>query len=285
MPDNMYLKLMFRLRMGRKLDLRNPQSWSEKIQWLKLYNRKTEYSHMVDKYESKQWAASRIGEEHIIKTIGIYDTFSQIPFGSLPEQFVIKCTHDSGGLVICKNIETVDWKSVEKRINRCLKKQFWKNGREWVYKGVKPRINIEEYIEQSDQDDIDNWKFYCVNGEPFMFFLNSGGHSDNKKYTYFNMDKEELPIKHPFYDKCLEVKLPDNFDEMVNIARKLSDKMILLRVDLYNVDGKIYFGEVTFYPDAGYNKIEPISYDYVMGKYIELPKEKICGENVMKNSI
>lgn len=184
-PDDTYLRLAYRIRMGKKLNLDHPRTFNEKLQWLKLYDRKPEYTTMVDKYEAKQWVASRIGEEYIIPTLGIWDHFDEIDFDALPNQFVLKCTHDSGGLVICRNKATLDKEKAKKKLDHCLRNNYFWGMREWPYKNVKPRIIAEKYMEdsagraellddKSTYNGLTDYKFFCINGKPRFVYVSRG---------------------------------------------------------------------------------------------------------------
>lgn len=274
--DEKYLKLRYELRMNKKLTLTNPQTFNEKLQWLKLYDRKPEYIQMVDKYEAKKYVANIIGEEYIIPTLGVWEKFEDIDFNKLPKQFVLKCTHDSGGLVICKDKSKLNMEEIKKKINKSLKRNYYYSGREWPYKNVKPRIIIEKYMATDKQTELIDYKFFCFNGEPKFLYV-SEGLSDHStaKISFANMNYELLEFYRKDYKPFIELpKKPVNFEEMKELAKKLSKNIPFVRVDFYNVEGKIYFGELTFYPCSGYIPFEPKEYDEILGDMLELPKEK-----------
>lgn len=275
-PDKTYLKIKFRIKFNRKLNLKQPQTFNEKLQWLKLYDRNSEYTKMVDKYEAKKYVENIIGKEYIIPTLAIYDKFDDIEWDKLPNEFVIKCTHDSGGLVICKDKTKLDIKSAKKKINKCLHRNFYYLGREWVYKNLKAKILIEKYMGTQDQEELVDYKFFCLNGEPKFLYISEGleNHATAKMSFVdmeYNMEKfhrkdyktfEKLPAK------------PINFEKMKKLAKILSKDIPFLRVDFYEIEGKIYFGELTFFPCSGYMPFKPEKYDKILGDMLELPKEK-----------
>lgn len=280
MPDKLYLKLCYKCKLGKNLNLKNPQSFNEKLQWLKLYDRRPEYIAMVDKYAVKDYVASIIGAEYIIPTLGVWDRFEDIDFDSLPNQFVLKCTHDSGGLVICKDKTEFNIKEAQKKLNRHLKKNYFYSCREWPYKNVKPRIIAEEYLEEkTNQSDntitessecLTDYKFFCFNGVPEIFYI-SKDHSDNPTTDFFDMDFNSLPIKMRDPNSEILPEKPINFEKMKEFAQILSEGIAHLRVDFYSVDNHIYVGELTFYHCSGFAPITPSEWDYKMGEWIKLP--------------
>jgi len=272
LSDRTYLKLIYWLRMGKALDLKNPQTFNEKLQWLKLYDRRPEYTTMVDKYEAKKYVAERIGEEYIIPTLGVWDKFEDIDFGLLPNQFVMKCTHDSGGLVIVRDKSKMDIEAAKKKINACLKKNYFWGGREWPYKNVKPRIIAEQYLEDSIHDELIDYKFMCFNGEPKCLFLCLDRHSDEGlKIDVYDMDWNPMPFGRKRKRSGRHIPKPKCFNEMAKMARKLSEGIPFVRVDFYEVNGQIYFGELTFFPASGMEEFKPEHYDELLGNWITLP--------------
>lgn len=275
MSDEAFAKLLYRVGIGKKLDLDNPQTYNEKLQWLKLYDRKDIYTSMVDKYEVRKYIADRIGEEYLIPLVGgPWDSFDEINFDALPEQFVLKCTHDSGGVVICKDKSKLDMKACKKKIERHLKINFYWAAREWPYKNVKPRIIAEKYMEDSTTSELRDYKFYAFDGEPKTLFVASGRQStgDETKFDFFDMEYNHLDIRkgHPnadVYPDC-----PKNFEKMKHLAALLSKGIPHVRVDFYEVDEVLYFGELTLFSGAGAGKFEPEEWDKTFGNWIKLPK-------------
>ena len=269
LPDRAYLSIKYRLLIGKKLTLKKPQTYNEKLQWLKLYDRNPEYTKMVDKYEVRKYVAEKIGEEYLIPLLGVWDSFDEIDFDKLPEQFVLKCTHDSGGLVICKDKGKFDTESARRKINKCLKRNYFWQSREWPYKNIKPRIIAEKYMVDESGTELKDYKFFCFNGEPKALFIATDRPHDTK-FDFYDIEFNHLPFTngHPNADR--EIKKPAGFDEMAQLARKLSEGLCHVRIDLYDINGKIYFGEITFFHWSGMTPFEPEEWDYKFGEMIKL---------------
>lgn len=270
LPDKPCLYLLYWARMGRRLNLKNPQTFNEKQQWLKLYNRKSEYTQMVDKYEAKKYIASLIGEEYVIPTLDVWERFEDIDFDELPDQFVLKCTHDSGCFVICRDKSKLDFGAAEKKIKKSLKKNYYFHGREWPYKDVKPQIIAEEYVEDTQDDALTDYKFYCFGGIPKIMYI-SKDHGKEPFTDFFDMEFNHLPII--IQDPNAEVmpQKPAQFEEMKEFATLLSRNVPFLRVDFYEVKGKLYVGELTFFDGCGFELVEPEDWNEKMGSWINLP--------------
>ena len=249
--DEKYVKLMHLLKTNNKCDLENPKTYNEKLQWLKLHDRKDIYTTMVDKYEAKQYVTNAIGDEYVIPTIGIYDSFEEINFNSLPDQFVIKCTHDSGGTIICRDKSELDLNKVRKRIKKCLKRNYYWSYREWPYKNLKPRIIVEKYLEDSNEGEIRDYKFFCFDGKIGVVLVCTNRQTDLEE-TWFDEDFNLLDLREGGHKNRKDLIKPKNYSKMKSIAKKLSKGIPHVRVDLYDIDGRIYFGELTFYPAGGY---------------------------------
>lgn len=272
LPDKIYLKLKFYIIFHKKLNLKSPTTYNEKLQWLKLYNRKKIYTQMVDKYEVKKYVANIIGEEYIIPTLGVYDKFDDIDFQKLPKQFVIKCTHDSGGLVICKDKDSFNYEQAKIKINKSLKNNYFYSGREWPYKNVKPRIIIEKYMEDMKTKELRDYKFFCFDGKVECFkidFNRQTRHQANYYDKNGNLLKFGEEICPPDFTEKLE--LPINLRLMIELAEKLSKGIKFIRVDFYEMNEKAYFGELTFYPASGFGKFIPKEWDMKLGEWIKLP--------------
>ncbi len=269
--DEFYLKNLYRKCMNKELNLENPQTFNEKLQWLKLHDRNPEYTKMVDKYEAKKYVASIIGEEYIIPTLGVYDKFEDIDFEKLPNQFVIKCTHDSGGIVICKDKNNLNIKEARKKINKCLKINFYYSGREWPYKNVKPRIIIEKYMEDESNNELKDYKLFNFNGEPKIIEVDYNRFIEHKRNLY---DKDwnyiEAAIQYPT-DSDKKIKKPENLAKMLELAKILSKDIPFVRTDFYSIEDKIYFGELTFYHGSGLEEFNPNSFDKELGEWLKLP--------------
>lgn len=271
-PDSIYLKILYRGTMGEKLNLKNPRTYNEKVQWLKLYDRNPVYTALVDKYEVKQYIKKTIGEEHIIPTLGIWNNFEEIDFEELPEQFVLKCTHDSGGVVICKDKAHFEIEAARKKLNKSLKKNYYWGRREWPYKNVKPRIIAEQYMADESGYELKDYKFFCFDGVAKAMFIASDRDNplEETKFDFFDMDFEHLPIINGHPNATKTINKPVKFDEMRNLAELLSKGMPHVRVDLYDINGDIYFGELTFHHWSGMVPFEPKEWDDKFGDWIKL---------------
>lgn len=268
--DCTFVKFEYYLGMHKKLNLDAPQTYNEKLQWLKLNCRQDRYSALVDKYEVKNIVADIIGEQYIIPTLGVWDKFEDIDFDLLPEQFVLKCTHDSGGLVICDDKETFDIKAAKKKIERSQRKNYYYEHREYPYKGVCPRIIAEKFMVDNKCNELRDYKFFCFGGEvKFMFIASDRPH--DTRFDFFDRNFEHLPITqgHPMADKL--INKPAGFEEMIRLAEKLSKDIPHVRVDFYEVNDSIYFGEMTFFHFSGNVPFEPEEWDYKIGEMLTLP--------------
>lgn len=271
-PDKIYLRCLFRLRVGYKLNLKNPTSFNEKLQWLKIYNRHNLQTKMVDKAEVKKYVAELIGEEYIIPTIAVYDTPDQIDFESLPNQFVLKCTHDSGGVVVCKDKSTLNKDEVRAKFGRWLKTNYFYQNREWPYKNVKPRIIAEQYMEDESGYELKDYKWFCFNGEPKVLFIaaDRGMENEETKFDFYDMDFNHLPFTNGHPNASKLPRKPKGFDQMKELAAKLSVGEPHVRVDFYDINGCVYFGELTFYHWSGMVPFEPQEWDYIFGSWIKI---------------
>jgi hypothetical protein len=277
--DKHVVKKLYRLSFKKKLNLDNPQTFNEKLQWLKLYDRNPEYTKMVDKAAAKDYVAERIGAEYIIPTLGVYEKFEDIDFNALPNQFVLKCTHDSGGLVICKDKSKLDVERAKRTINASLKANFYYHSREWPYKNVKPRIIAEKYIETQEKigeqlNSLIVYKFMCFNGEPKVIQVIQGDKTQYESIDYFDAEWKLLDLRQNFPNSKVHLPKPRNFDKMFEFAKNFSAGRSFLRVDFYEPDQKLYFSEFTFYSDGGFAKFEPIEWDNELGEWMGLLKRR-----------
>lgn len=274
-PDEKYIKIKYRLQMRTKLNLENPQTFNEKLQWLKLYDRNPEYTKMVDKYEAKEYVGNIIGEEYIIPTLGVWDKFENVEFEKLPNQFVLKPTHTSGNIFICKNKEKIDYKKLKKMVRGWMKRKYYPIHREWPYKNIKPRIIAERYMQNKNDEDLKDYKFFCFNGKPKIILVCSERFSSNNMCeTWFDENWNCLDIIEANHRINKKIKKPVNFSQMMEFSKKLSRSISFIRVDFYEIDSKIYFGELTFFPATGLEKFEPEKWNRRLGNMLELPKEK-----------
>lgn len=270
-PDKLYLQLLYRLKLGRKPDLKDPQRFTEKLQWLKLYNRKPEYTVMVDKYAVKGYVARIIGDEHIIPTLGVWDRPEDIDFDGLPDQFVLKTTHGGGGtgVVICKDKSIFNRKEAIRELKRSMKANIYGKLREWPYKNVQKRVIAEKYMGDGD-GQLRDYKFFCFNGEPRAMLVASNRYTTHN-FDYFDMDFNHLPIVsvagEPLGDK---LEKPVSFDEMKIMAAALSKGLPHVRVDLYSTKENIYFGELTFFDSSGFDNMTSDMWDLKFGSWLEI---------------
>ena len=272
LSDEKFLKMRYKLCVGRSLDLNDPQTFNEKIQWLKIYNRSPKHVAMVDKILAKEYVTEIIGDEYVIPTLAVWDKAEDIDFDSLPDQFVLKCNHDSGGIVICRNKNELDRSAAIKKLTKALKRDPYNTAREWPYKLVQRRILAEQYLEDDKLGELRDYKFFTFNGEVKALFVASDRQDPTKptKFDFFDSEYNRLPIKngHPNSEKLPDK--PQNFELMKELAAKLGAGMPHLRVDFYEVNGKVYFGELTFYHYGGLVPFEPNDWDQIFGSWIDL---------------
>ena len=270
LSDKYFLEKYYKYIYNRKLNIDDPMMFSEKLQWLKLYDRNPEYCKLVDKYSVKEYVENKIGKEYIIPTYGVYNSFNEIDFDTLPNQFVIKTTHCSGDTIICKDKNSFNFNVARTIINKSLHRNYYKHKREWPYKNVIPRIIIEKYMENKEQKELVNYKFFCFNGKPdFLYIIE--GKDENKHITSVDLDFNILQLnRNDYKDTNIVPHKPINFNEMIDIASKLSEGTKFVRVDLYEIDGRIYFSELTFFPVGGFIPFNSEEYDLYLGNKLKL---------------
>ena len=270
-PDKFFLTLQYRVVFGKSINWNSPVTFNEKLFWMKLYDRRPEYTMMVDKYAVKKYVADIIGEQYIIPTLGVWDRPEDIDWETLPNQFVLKCTHDSGGLVICRDKESLDKDAAIKRLNKSLRNNYYLAGREWPYKNVPRRIIAEKYMEDKNVGELPDYKFFCFDGVVKALFIGTERGTGDVKFDYFDADFNHLDLVqvHPMSGKNLP--RPQHFDKMKELASKLSQGLPQVRVDLYNINGEIYFGELTFFHHGAVVPFHPESWDFKFGEWIKLP--------------
>jgi len=270
LPDRLYIKIKFRLVTGYKLNLDNPQSFNEKLQWLKFNDIHREYSTMVDKASAKNYVALKVGVKYIIPTYGVYDSVYEIDWASLPNQFVLKSTGDSGGVVVYKDKERLNVQRTIKNLKARAKKSYYVYNKEYPYKYIKPRYIAEAYLTDESGYELKDYKFFCFNGVPRFVQIDFDRYISHKRNVYdANWNLLDLQIKFPKGHERVFEK-PANYEEMLHVASKLSEGIPHVRIDLYNVNGKIYFGEMTFFHGSGMESFIPVEWDYKFGKYINL---------------
>lgn len=271
LPDKTFLKLKYRCYTGRKLNLNPPVLYTEKLQWLKLYNRNQLLSKLVDKYEVKDYVSKMIGEQYVIPTIGVWNKVEDIDFQSLPNQFVLKCTHDSGGLVICRDKSKLDIIAAKKKLRKSLKNNFYMAGREWPYKNVPRRIIAEEYMEDQETGELRDYKFFCFDGDAKILFVATDRQNREEPFfDFYDMNYKHLNIRSGHPNANIPPAKPKNFELMKELASRLSKGFSHVRVDFYEVNGRVYFGEMTFFHHTGMVLFEPEEWNKTFGDWIKL---------------
>lgn len=267
------LKWMGR-RMPYKLNLRNPRTFNEKLQWIKLYDHNPHYTTLVDKYHVKQYVTERIGAEHVIPLLGAWDRVEDIEWDKLPNQFVVKCSHDCGGMVICKDKSKLDIPAAVEKLKHCFGQNYYYQGREWPYKNVPTKVFAEEYKED-EYGELRDYKFFCFDGEVKALFIASDRQKKGEevKFDFFDADFNHLPFTQGHPNAPQQPSKPKGFEEMKELAAKLSKGIPEVRVDFYSVNGHIYFGEFTFFHFGGMVKFVPTEWDYTFGEWIHLPEK------------
>lgn len=265
--DKLYIKIFYRLGIGKKLNLNNPVTYTEKLQWLKLHNIDPSFSRMVDKFQARKIVAEKIGEGYLVPLLGVWDRFEDINFENLPNEFVLKTTHDSGTIVICKGKIGFDFLKAKKILSSSLKRNYFYKSREYPYRNAKPAIIAEKLLKEPESSDLTDYKLFCFNGLPKLLLVVSS--INGKKYnSWFDINFKPLAFNTGLPAPPLPPKRPDNFEEMIKIAKELSKGLVHIRIDLYNIDGRIYFGEFTFHHAGGIIKFEPKEWDNILGNYI-----------------
>lgn len=272
--DRTFIKLDYFTGMRKFPNLKNPKTFNDKLQWLKLNDIHPEYTALVDKYEVKRILGEVIGEEYIIPTLGVWDSFEEIDFDNLPYQFVLKTTHDSGGVVVCADRAKFDIEKARRKLEKSLRHNFFYEHREYPYKDVKPRIIAEKYMVDESGTELKDYKFFCFDGKCKMLFIATDRSIGDVKFDFFDTEFNHLPFKqgHPWSTK--EIKKPAGFDKMIELAEKLAKGYRHVRVDLYDINGKIYFGELTFFHFSGKTPFIPSEWDEKIGEWLTLPSNQ-----------
>lgn len=275
-PDKIYLQLMYWLKMGKKLDLKNPITFNEKLQWLKLYNHNPLFTVMVDKVKAKEYVASIIGEEHIIPTLGVWDSPDDIDFNELPNQFVLKCNHNSGiGMCICRDKNNLNIDNIKVMLRKGLKENYFMKWREWPYKNVPRKILAEKFMvdtiqkTQAQTNELTDYKWFCFNGEPFMMYV-SHDNAEHATTDFFDMNYHRLTLQMKDPNSDNPPTKPKEFEEMKEYAKLLSKHIPFLRVDFYVINHRVYFGELTFFHNAGFCTIKPDEWNVILGDMIKI---------------
>ncbi|USD17470.1 glycosyl transferase [Priestia megaterium] len=274
MDDKTYLKLVYWGETKQKLNLNNPITFNEKVQWLKLYDRDIQYSKYADKYEVRNFVKDKIGEDYLIPLIGIYNSVDEIKWDYLPEKFVIKCTHGSGSNIICNNKSNLDINESTEKINTWMKKNWYWFGREWSYKNIKPRIICEKYMVDESGVELKDYKIFCFDGKPQLIQVDFNRFVHHKRNIYTTeWNFVDASIRYP-NDASVKIERPSNLEKMLELASKLSESIPQVRIDFYSIKDNIYFGEMTFYHGSGFEEFEPKSLGVQMGQWIELNRVK-----------
>ena len=271
LPDEAYIQLNYFGHFRKFANLKNPQTYNEKLNWLKLHDHNPIYPEIVDKYTAKGYVEKIIGGGYCIPTLGVWDSFDDIDFDSLPGSFVLKCTHDSEGVVLVKDKSQMDKAAAREKITAALSQNFYYIGREWPYKNIKPRIIAEPFLVDDETGELRDYKFFCFDGEPKALFIASDRAIDDVKFDYFDLNFNHLEIKQKYPNALVSIKKPKTFEEMIDLSRKLSKGFAHVRVDLYEVNGKVYFGEMTFYHFSGFMPFQPGKWDKTFGDWLKLP--------------
>ena len=270
-PDKLYLSLLYRTKFGKRLDWQKPKTFNEKLNWLKIYDRRPQYTNYVDKFKVREYVEKTIGEKYLIPLFGVWDNPDEIDFNKLPNQFVLKCNHDSGGLCICKDKTNFDIESAKAKLKRSLKKDYFIEGREWPYKNVPRKIIAEKYMIDSIVNEIRDYKFFCFNGIPKAIFIATDRQNEKEetKFDFFDMEFNHLDFTHGHPNAKKIPRKPKNFELMKKLAAKLSTGIPQIRIDLYEINGKVYFGEMTLFHHSGLVPFNPRKWDYIFGSWIK----------------
>ncbi|MBD8591098.1 glycosyl transferase [Peribacillus simplex] len=273
-PDKTFLKLVYLGQTGKKLNIDNPQTFNEKLQWIKLYDRKTRYNTYADKYAVRKYVEETIGAKYLIPLYYVYDSVEDIDWEKLPDKFVLKCTHGSGSNIICEDKNSLDIEECKIKLNYWMKKNWYWFGREWSYKDIKPRIICEKYMVDESETELKDYKIFCFNGEPKLIQVDFNRHIEHKRNLFTtNWQYIDAKIKYPT-QSSFNISKPNRLDDMLKCARALSSNIPHLRVDFYSINDQVYFGEMTFYHGSGFEKFEPESLALKMGSWIELPNQE-----------
>lgn len=273
-PDAIFLKMKYRLRIGKKLNLSNPKTFNEKLQWLKINDRKPEYTSLVDKCKVREYIATTIGKEYLIPLLGVYSSYDEIDFNKLPNEFVLKPNHTSGNIFICKDKIKVNHIELKKTIKKWLNRKYYWVHREWPYKNIKPKILCEKYMVDESGLELKDYKFLCFNGLPKIIQVMSGRNNRNYNINHFDLKWKRLKIPRKNHQESqIYFNKPMKLNEMVSICKILSKKIPFVRIDFYSINELIFIGEITFYPTSGFMDFIDEKDDYLLGSWIKLSKK------------
>jgi len=285
-PSKIFLGRIYKMNFGKKINWSSPETYNEKLQWLKVYYRNSEYTGLVDKFNVREYVKEKIGQEYLIPLIGVWDNVYDIQFDDIPDKFVMKCTHDSGGVYICNNKKDMGLDSLLSKFDNLMKHNYYLSNREWPYRFIQPRILIEKKIEQKNNDSLIDYKFFCFDGVVEYLFVatDRNKESEEVKFDFFDKKFNYINLKNGHPNSIKQPEKPENYETMIELAEKLSSGIPHVRVDFYNIDGVIYFGEMTFFHHSGFVPFEPERFDYILGSCLNLPPKsslwaRLTGEN------
>ena len=274
LPDQLFIKLQFRINVGYWPNLKNPKSFNEKLQWLKFNDIHPEYTKLVDKVDAKLYVESIVGNKYIIPTLGVWDNVEDIDWASLPNQFVVKATNDSGGVVVCKDKNKLDIEQARIKLKGLGGRDYTLYNKEYPYHDVSHRFIAEAYMEDESGYELKDYKIFCSYGKPKFLFVATGRQQHDTRFDFYDTEFNHLPVLNGHDNADTWPTKPQNYAEMLEVAAKLSEGFPQIRVDLYNCNGKIYFGELTFFHWSGTVPFEPREWDYKFGEMITLPYER-----------
>lgn len=269
-PDRVFVQAYYRLHTGKKLDLRNPVTYNEKLQWLKLYYRPAEMTQLVDKYAVREYVERRVGSEHLIPLLGLYESPEEVNIDELPNSFVLKPTHGSGWVILCKDKSRFDWEHAKARLHTWLRRNYYYHAREWPYRDVPPRIICETYLSDEFGEVANDFKIFCFGGEPEVIEVDSSRFVNHRR-DFYDTSWNRLPVQLRYPPSNRDIPRPKALERMLSLARALSEPFPVCRVDLYSIESRIYVGELTFFPGNGVQLVEPAEYDRLWGEKIRLP--------------
>lgn len=274
LPDKLYISIRYYLTFKRRMHWRKPETYTEKVQWMKVNVRDDAMTMLVDKYAVRNYIKEQIGAQYLIPLLGVWDSYDEIDFDKLPKQFVLKCNHDSGSVLIVKDKSAFDRRKGKAHFQYYLNRSQFYGGREWPYKNVPRKIVAEQYMLDESGTGLNDYKFFCFSGEPKFLFVATERMTEGEdvKFDFFDLNFKHLPFKNGHEWNKQAINKPENFDLMVSIARKLAGKWPQVRIDLYNINGRIYFGEITFSHHCGFEKFTPDEWDFKIGELVKLPK-------------
>ena len=274
--DEKYIRSMYKIKVGKELNLDAPKTYTEKLQWLKLYDHRPEYTLLQDKYRVREYVAATIGDEYLIPLLGAWEDANDIDFNQLPDHFVLKCNHDCASVIICRDKSSFDIEQAKTKLNKCLGINYYSAGREWAYKDIKRKIIAEKYMQNGKETTLTDYKFFCFSGKAKMVLLASGeAHTNERRLDYFDMEFNPLPIKRGYMKESGRIyEKPEQFDQLIPLAEKLAQDFPFIRVDFYIVNKHPYFGEVALYPGSGFSEFSPCEWEERIGSWISLPQKQ-----------